>query len=107
MIKAVKVSKRQAASAQKPDRQKPKAKHNAASAADLSSEVDATLDQKFTIKVGNRAYPSRPKSISGRVLNVNPDMPDVRDRPYQPHLRALAPAIYPKIAFKVRNQGKE
>lgn len=106
-MKAVKVSKRQAASAKKPDRQKPKAKHNAASAADLTSEVDATLDQKFTIKVGNRAYPSRPKSMSGRVLNVHPDMPDVRDRPYQPHLRALAPAIYPKIAFKVRNQGKD
>jgi hypothetical protein len=32
-------------------------------------------------------------------------MPDIRDRIYQPHLRALYPAIYPKIAFSVRDQG--
>ena len=34
-------------------------------------------------------------------------MPDIRDRIYLPHLRALEPAIFPKIPFGVRNQGED
>ncbi|MXP64720.1 hypothetical protein E0493_15315 [Roseomonas sp. M0104] len=32
-------------------------------------------------------------------------MPDIRDRIYQPTLRALQPSIFPRIAFPVRDQG--
>jgi hypothetical protein len=34
-------------------------------------------------------------------------MPDIRDRIYTPHLRALHPAIFPRIAFSVRDQGQD
>ncbi|TXL72866.1 hypothetical protein FHP25_24005 [Vineibacter terrae] len=34
-------------------------------------------------------------------------MPDIRDRIYHPHLRALHPGIYPRIAFSIRNQGND
>jgi hypothetical protein len=61
--------------------------------------------QAHPIKVGNRVFAARPAALAGRRLDILPDMPDIRDRIYQPHLRALHPAIYPKIAFSVRDQG--
>ena len=58
------------------------------------------------IVVGNRRFPGNPRAIGHRTLDVLPDMPDIRDRLYQPHLRALLPGIFPRVAFPVRDQGE-
>lgn len=58
------------------------------------------------IRVGNRVFSGRPKTMGSRKLNILPDMPDIRDRIYLPHLRALLPAISPRISFSIRNQGQ-
>ncbi|MBM3609481.1 MAG: C1 family peptidase, partial [Alphaproteobacteria bacterium] len=42
-----------------------------------------------------------------RKFDILPDLPDIRDRPYRPHLRALEPGIYPRIPFAVRDQGTD
>ncbi len=59
------------------------------------------------IQVGNRAFAGVSKKLGGHVLDILPDMPDIRDRIYLPHLRSLHPGIYPRIAFPVRDQGKD
>ena len=59
------------------------------------------------IQVGNRSLPGKPTSLGTRKLDILPDMPDIRDRAYTPHLRALQPAIYPRIAFSIRDQGAD
>ncbi|WP_416193744.1 C1 family peptidase [Nitrobacter sp. TKz-YC01] len=57
------------------------------------------------IEIGNRAFLGRATKLGKRRLDILPDMPDIRDRIYMPHLRALYPAIYPRIAFSIRDQG--
>jgi hypothetical protein len=57
------------------------------------------------IRVGSRVFPGVASTFAGRKLDILPDTPDIRDRIYLPHLRALQPAIYPRIAFEVRDQG--
>lgn len=64
------------------------------------------VDAPTAIRIGNRAFAGRATALGGRKLDILPDLPDVRDRIYQPHLRALRPSIYPNIAFEVRDQGK-
>lgn len=59
------------------------------------------------IQVGNREFAGASKKLGPHLLDILPDMPDIRDRIYLPHLRALHPGIYPRIAFPVRNQGKD
>lgn len=59
------------------------------------------------IRVGNRVFKGGPQRLGDRKLDILPDMPDIRDRIYQPHLRALHPAISPRIAFPVRDQGQD
>jgi hypothetical protein len=59
------------------------------------------------IEIGNRTFLGRATKLGKRRLDILPDMPDIRDRVYMPHLRALHPAIYPRIAFSVRDQGQD
>jgi hypothetical protein len=42
-----------------------------------------------------------------RVLNVFPDLPDIRDKYYESSLRILAPHIHPPLGIQVRDQGEE
>ncbi|WP_211101818.1 C1 family peptidase [Azospirillum baldaniorum] len=58
-----------------------------------------------TIKIGNREFSAKPQELAGRTLDALPDLPDIRDRIYQPHLAALQASIYPSLAFSVRDQG--
>src|SRR5256885_5888817 len=53
------------------------------------------------IRVGNRVFSARPKTMGSRKLDILPDMPDIRDRIYLPNLRALLPTISPR-AFPFR-----
>jgi hypothetical protein len=72
--------------------------------------VDAAEAEAKTasrIQVGNRQFFAQPSRLAGRKLDILPDMPDIRDRVYRPHLQALHPAIYPRIAFPVRDQGND
>jgi hypothetical protein len=69
-----------------------------------SIEAAADLNR---ITVGSRVFAGSPRSLAGRKLDILPDMPDIRDRFYVPHFRALQSAIYPRIAFAVRNQGQD
>ena len=75
-----------------------------------SIPVDAiatTTDDLAVIQVGNRVFRGKPSRLGQRKLDILPDMPDIRDRMYIPHLRALYPAIYPRIAFSIRDQGPD
>ncbi len=42
-----------------------------------------------------------------RVLNVLPDMPDIRDRIYNPTLKPLKPELAPPDGLLIRDQGSE
>lgn len=61
------------------------------------------------LRMGGRNYRIARAEEGGkqRSLDILPDLPDIRDRIYIPHLRSLEPAIYPRIAFAVRDQGEE
>ena len=80
-------------------------------ASDMSSvPADATTVPdvgRDSIRVGNRVFVGKSSVLGKRKIDILPDMPDTRDRVYIPHLRALHPAIYPRIAFKVRDQGED
>ncbi|MBY5630905.1 C1 family peptidase [Rhizobium leguminosarum] len=62
-----------------------------------------------TLLVGTRTYRTRRASPStgNRTLDILPDLPDIRDRIYQPNLQRLKPSKSPRIAFSIRDQGKE
>lgn len=72
----------------------------------LPADAAATAPDALgvSLQLGNRIFKLN-RHLRGRRLNVLPDLPDIRDRIYQPRLRALGPSIYPRIAFTVRNQG--
>jgi Papain family cysteine protease len=70
--------------------------------ADATAIPDSGLG---VIRVGNRVFSGRPKTLGTRKLDILPDMPDIRDRFYMPHLRPLKQAIAPRIAFSLRDQG--
>lgn len=57
------------------------------------------------IRIGNRTFSAGTTVLDNRNLDILPDLPDIRDRIYQPRLMALSPSIYPRISFDVRNQG--
>ena len=107
MARASKTGSRSNTSEQQSDLKSPpvtaelQAMHGAESG--LPSDATALDDTgRSTINVGNRVF--RVGSSKSRKLPVLPDMPDIRDRVYRPHMRALHPAIYPRIAFPVQNQ---
>ena len=73
---------------------------------DIPADAAAASRSSSTkVRIGNREFDTLPKSLGGRTLDILPDLPDIRDRIYQPHLRALEPSIFPRIAFPVRDQG--
>jgi hypothetical protein len=47
------------------------------------------------------------RSPDGFLLNAQPDIPDIRDRPYEPALIQLKPEIDPPGNLIIRNQGRE
>lgn len=70
--------------------------------------ADAQLmpfDSCEVVKIGSREFRAKSRTLGNRKLDVLPDLPDIRDRIYQPHLRTLESSIFPKIAFPVRDQG--
>lgn len=71
------------------------------------SRTKAPPPDETGLYVGDRYYLTRRTSPieGGRVLDILPDLPDIRDRVYRPHLQRLAAQKTPRIAFSVRNQG--
>lgn len=63
-------------------------------------------DDGVAVKIGNRAFRTSTEKI-GRKLDILPDLPDIRDRMYLPHLAALPAGVYPTVSFEVRDQGAE
>ena len=59
------------------------------------------------LRVGPRDFNGEASRLGKYKLDILPDQPDIRDRPYRPHLRALEPGIYPRVAFQVRDQGED
>jgi Papain family cysteine protease len=72
-----------------------------------SDASNAGTTRPGRIRIGNRELSSRPETLGKRKLDILPDMPDIRDRIYQPNLRALHAAIFPRLAFSVRDQGND
>ncbi len=48
-----------------------------------------------------------PGELDGRILNALPDIPDFRDRPYQPALLQLQPHISPPADLEILDQHSE
>lgn len=69
--------------------------------------VDRAEKDLNKIRVGDRVFVAKASTLGKRKLDILPDMPDIRDRVYQSHLRVLHPGIYPRIAFPVRDQGND
>ena len=81
---------------------------NKAMNSDLPSDASGTKTLGLNrIQVGNRELAGHSKVLGKRTLDILPDMPDIRDRIYHPNLRALHPAIFPRLAFSIRDQGKD
>lgn len=72
--------------------------------ADSAPPAHASFD---VIKLGSRSFNAKTTTLGERKLDILPDLPDIRDRIYAPHLRPLQNAIYPRIAFPVRDQGAD
>ena len=71
-------------------------------------ERDKKLSEpRESLQVGTRTFEGQRTQLGQHQLDVLPDLPDIRDRPYRPHLQALEPGIYPRVAFPVRDQGKD
>ncbi|MDQ0319421.1 hypothetical protein QO002_001559 [Pararhizobium capsulatum DSM 1112] len=67
--------------------------------------IDIANDK--VVYFGNRAYLGRrPNGPGGRMLDILPDLPDIRDRIYQPNLQRLPQQKAYRISFSVRDQGK-
>jgi hypothetical protein len=67
----------------------------------------AAPDNLSTIRVGSRAFAGKRQRAGNRVLDILPDMPDIRDRIYNPTLRPLVPGISTKISIPVLDQGND
>ena len=80
-------------------------RRNKAVAADAAAAA-VTEDDRF-LKVGNRVFRTSKSKLAGRTLDILPDLPDIRDRMYLPHLTSLPSRIYPNVSFSVRDQGKD
>jgi papain like protease len=76
-------------------------------ASPVPADATAMRDRSFKIGVGNRVFSVGEPTLGGRTLDILPDMPDIRDRIYQPHLRPLRQAIDVQIPFPVRDQGAD
>lgn len=57
-----------------------------------------------TIRIGGRVFAGHRAAIDGHRLDVLPDLPDIRDRIYQPHLRPLPPTLLTAVPFAARHQ---
>lgn len=76
----------------------------------LPADAMSVADHRSTprqIAFGSRIYAGQSVRLADKKLDILPDMPDIRDRAYVPRLAALRPAIYPRIAFSVLNQGPD
>lgn len=60
-----------------------------------------------TIRIGSRVFAGTSRRVGSRTLDILPDMPDIRDRFYNPTLVPLLPSIRPKISIPVRDQGDD
>ena len=69
---------------------------------------DAASSTK-SLRMGGRSYLVASTRAGGesRNLDILPDLPDIRDRLYLPHLRNLEPSIDPPENFPVRDQKQE
>lgn len=90
----------------KPSRKSGRPKGRSAASHEMPAARRAPASSVERITVNGRAFAAKSRKLGGRQLDILPDMPDIRDRIYHPHLRALHPAIYPRIAFPVRDQGQ-
>jgi hypothetical protein len=72
--------------------------------ADAKAAIVGLSGSEKTIRIGNRDFRVRGAELAGRKINILPDLPDVRDRLYQPTLRPLRAAINPQVSFTVRDQ---
>lgn len=72
--------------------------------ADAGAPIPEAADTEKVFRIGNREFRVKAADLAGRKINILPDLPDVRDRLYQPTLRALKPEIRPTVNFAVRDQ---
>ncbi len=81
---------------------------SAAEAQPLPADTAPDASAGFgVIQLGGRSFNAKTTTLGARTLDILPDLPDIRDRIYAPHLRPLQTAIYPRIAFPVRDQGTD
>jgi len=66
-----------------------------------------TSKSKPSSSLGIQKVAAFPTSPDGFVLNAMPDVPDIRDRPYEPALIQLKPSIDPPKDLDILDQGQE
>ena len=54
-----------------------------------AGDKGAAERERDKIRMNGRAFAPRPTEFGTHTLDILPDMPDIRDRIYRPHLRAL------------------
>lgn len=72
----------------------------------MISPADESDAKPSGFKIANRTFGAKPRTLGRYRLDILPDLPDIRDRIYQPTLKPLRTSIYPNIAFTVRDQGE-
>lgn len=72
--------------------------------ADAAMAAIGSADSERIVRIGNREFNVRVAELAGRQINILPDLPDVRDRIYQPTLRPVNAQVLPAINFPIRDQ---
>jgi hypothetical protein len=71
---------------------------------DAAMVAIGSAESERSIRIGNREFKVKLAELAGRKINTLPDLPDVRDRIYQPTLRPVKAQVLPSIGFPVRDQ---
>ena len=70
-----------------------------------SSDAAAAQSDLYTIRIGSRTFKGKGSHAAGRRFDILPDMPDIRDRIYDPTLLPLKPALQTKVSIPILDQG--
>ena len=72
-------------------------------------DMDKVATGRATVQARCTTFEVALAKVGGkpRVLNVFPDLPDIRDKYYESSLRILPPHIHPPLGIQVRDQGDE
>lgn len=78
--------------------------HEQRSVSDSAKDVEPFSVKRRSLESHNR---NPKKEMAGRVVDVVPDAPDLRDRMYEPALIDLQVKVHPPVGITILDQGQE